>query len=225
LPGIEPVRIIVAIIVILLISIDLHELAHALVATALGDPTPRRNGQLSLNPFVHMDQVGVVLLVISSLFGYGFTYGRTLINPQALRFGPQKGGALVAAAGPATNLLLACAVGVALRIAYVKGCAFSSDMADYLSLALYVNCILFALNLLPIPPLDGFRILAGFLTPGQMYSLTPLIQYGPMLLLVFLLFSSFQSGPSPIQTVGYHIASWIYPFPIFTSPNAHLITC
>jgi Zn-dependent protease len=71
-------------IVILLISIDVHELAHAVTAYSLGDQTPKRNGQLSLNPFVHMDQAGVLILVISSLLGFPLAWGRTFIQPQSL---------------------------------------------------------------------------------------------------------------------------------------------
>src|SRR5947209_6037980 len=89
-------------IIILLISIDLHELAHAVTADRLGDSTPSRNGQLSLNPFVHMDQFGVLLLVVTSLFGTPLTWGRTFVQPQNLKFGPQRGAALVALAGPLT---------------------------------------------------------------------------------------------------------------------------
>jgi Zn-dependent protease len=94
-------------IIILLISIDVHELAHAVVADRLGDQTPRRMGELSLNPLVHMDQVGIMLLLLTSISSFGFTYGRTHVTPSNLRFGPQRGNALVAIAGPVSNLILA----------------------------------------------------------------------------------------------------------------------
>src|SRR5579872_321468 len=92
--------------IILLISIDIHELAHAIVADRLGDNTPRRMGELSLNPFTHMDQVGILLLIVTSLGFLGFTYGRTHVTPTNLKFGPQRGNAIVAIAGPLSNLLL-----------------------------------------------------------------------------------------------------------------------
>src|SRR5947209_18753163 len=91
-------------IIILLIAIDVHELAHAIVADRLGEPTPRRMGELSLNPFVHMDQVGIILLVLTSIASFGFTYGRTHVTPTNLKFGPERGNAIVAIAAPLYSL-------------------------------------------------------------------------------------------------------------------------
>src|SRR5437764_457698 len=107
-------------IVILLIAIDVHELAHAIVADRLGDPTPRRMGELSLNPFVHMDQVGIMLLLLTSISNFGFTYGRTHVSPGNLKFGPQRGNAIVAIVGPLSNLGLA-AVCAAILTVYANG--------------------------------------------------------------------------------------------------------
>lgn len=175
-------------IVILLISIDLHELAHALTANALGDPTPARNGQLSLNPFVHMDQFGILLLVITSLIGTPFTWGRTFVQPQNLKFGPQRGGAIVALAGPLTNLAVAVVLGTVLRLSFGGTISLPSNYTTFISYGFYINLVLFAINLIPIPPLDGFSIVSGLLTARQLYSLQPLIQYGPLiLLLVFII--------------------------------------
>lgn len=174
-------------IVILLIAIDVHELAHAIVADRLGDPTPRRMGELSINPFVHMDQVGVMLLLLTSISSYGFTYGRTHVTPRNLKFGPQRGNAIVAIAGPLSNLLLAAIVGGVLS-AYSRGSlALDPNVAEFLGWALTLNVLLFVLNLLPIPPLDGFTVLGGFLTARQMYSLAPLQQWGPLIILVLFI--------------------------------------
>lgn len=174
----------VEMIIILLISIDVHELAHALVADRLGDRTPRQMGELSLNPFVHMDQVGVVLLLITSLFSYGFTYGRTHVNPRNLRFGPQRGNALVALAGPLSNLILAGLLGIGLGYLLTHTVNAPVAVLNFLYLGLVINVLLFVFNLIPIPPLDGFTIVGGFLSARQMYSLAPLQQYGPMLILL-----------------------------------------
>lgn len=171
-------------IIILLISIDVHELAHAVVADRLHDPTPRRMGELSLNPFVHMDQVGVMLLLLTSISPLGFTYGRTHVTPANLKFGPQRGNALVAIAGPVSNLLLAIAIAIPLRLYAAGTVTFAASAADFLFLALQINLLLFVLNLLPIPPLDGFSVLGGFLSARQMYSLSPIRQWGPMILLL-----------------------------------------
>jgi len=198
-------------IVILLVSIDLHELAHGYVADWLGDPTPRRNGQLSLNPFVHMDQFGIILLLVTSAFGHPFTWGRTYIQPQNLKYGPQRGGAIVAAAGPLTNLGLALLLAIIVRIMLPTACASVGyigglhvtelDVANFLVNACLVNLILFALNLLPIPPLDGFSIVAGFLTPRQLYALAPYRQYAPLILLFLFLIPGSNIFPSSFPNI------------------------
>jgi Zn-dependent protease len=174
--------------IIILISIDIHELAHAIVADRLGDPTPRRMGEVSLNPFVHMDQIGLMLLVLTSLGSFGFTYGRTHVTPTNLKFGPQRGNAIVAIAGPLSNLAVAAIIGVILS-AYTAGSLSFMDItvADFLLLAMILNILLFVFNLIPIPPLDGFTVVGGFLTARQMYSLAPLQQWGPLVILVLFI--------------------------------------
>jgi len=174
--------------VILLISIDIHELAHAVVADRLGDPTPRRMGEMSLNPFVHMDQIGLVLLVITSLTGFGFTYGRTHVTPGNMKFGPQRGNAIVAIAGPLSNLALAALVAIALSAAIHGNLDINQNGIDFLSFAVQINVLLFLLNLLPIPPLDGFTVFAGFLTARQLYRLAPYQQWGPLVILLLFIF-------------------------------------
>jgi Zn-dependent protease len=176
-------------IIILLIAIDIHELAHAVVADRLGDPTPRRMGELSPNPFVHMDQIGILLLLLTSIGSLGFTYGRTHVTPSNLKFGPQRGNAIVAVVGPLSNLVLAAIIGVVLN-AVITGALNvpqPDNVANFLWLALQLNALLFVINLIPIPPLDGFTVLGGFLTARQMYSLAPLVQWGPMIILLLFI--------------------------------------
>lgn len=184
------------IIVILLISVTLHELAHAITADRLGDPTPRRNGQLTLNPAAHIDQFAMLFMVIAALAGFLFAFGRTYVNPQNLKFGPQRGGAIVAAAGPLTNLAIALVLGLFLRLNEAHGCNLfplsaneTVNAANFIFLAIEANLILFLFNLIPIPPLDGFTILSGFLTPRQLYAIAPMVQYAPYLLLILVLVS------------------------------------
>ena len=171
-------------IIILLIAIDVHELAHAVVADRLGDSTPRRMGELSLNPFVHMDQIGVMLLLLTSITAFGFTYGRTHVSPGNLKFGPQRGNAIVAIAGPLSNLALAALSAIPLTLAAGGTIQLSTDVQYFLELAMVLNVLLFVINLIPIPPLDGFTVLGGFLTARQMYSLAPLQQWGPLIILI-----------------------------------------
>lgn len=171
-------------IIIIVIAIDIHELAHAVVADRLGDPTPRRLGEISLNPMVHMDQVGVILLLLSSLAGFAFTYGRTHVTPSNLKFGPQRGNAIVAISGPISNLILAGIAGGILWASLNGRITMTFDQQNFVSLAVQLNVLLFLFNLLPIPPLDGFNVLGGFLTARQMYSLAPLQQWGPLVILL-----------------------------------------
>jgi len=185
-----------AVIIILLIAIDIHELAHAVVADRLGDDTPRRLGEVSLNPFVHMDQFGILLLLMTALSGFGFTYGRTHVTPTKMRFGPQRGNALVAIAGPISNLVLAGLISIPLTAGVNQTVQMSHSTLDFLYLAMTLNILLFVLNLIPIPPLDGFTVLAGFLSPRQLYRLAPLQQYGPLVLLVLFI------GDPQIHVIG-----------------------
>jgi Zn-dependent protease len=172
------------IIIALLIAIDVHELAHALVATWLGDDTPRRAGHLSLNPFRHMDQFGIVMLFITAISGFGFTYGFTPVNERALRFGPRYGGAIVAAAGPLANLI----TGVLVAIPYVLGSmgrfTLSANMSAALQTIFFINLFLAVFNILPLPPLDGWKVFSMFLSPRMVFDLRDYVRYGPMILLL-----------------------------------------
>lgn len=198
-------------IIILLIAIDVHELAHAVVADRLGDSTPRRMGELSLNPFVHMDQVGIILLLLTSISSFGFTYGRTHVTPTNLRFGPQRGNALVAIAGPVSNLVLAGLIGVALSLIARGTFSVSDTVYSFLVLAMFLNILLFVLNLIPIPPLDGFSVLGGFLSARQMYTLAPLQQWGPMIILVLFIFNPFGVMTTVLTPAIFHISQILCP--------------
>ncbi|GAC1334427.1 MAG: site-2 protease family protein [Chloroflexota bacterium] len=174
-------------IIIVLISIDVHELAHAIVADRLGDPTPRQRGELSLNPFVHMNQFGIVLLLVTSIYHFGFTFGLTHVNPANLKFGPQRGNAIVAIVGPLSNLVLAGLVSIPLSAGINGTISLSNDELTFLFRAMSVNIFLCIFNLLPIPPLDGFTVAGGFLSARQMYALAPLQQWGPLVVLVLFI--------------------------------------
>jgi Zn-dependent protease len=143
----------------LIVSLVLHELAHAYVATWLGDPGPRADGRLSLNPIGHLDPLGTAMFLITA-FVSDFIFGwakPVMVNPRAFRR-PQLDMALVAAAGPATNLLLALGC-----VAWIIHGDPSGTLRDVLIRAFEVNVVLGVFNLIPIPPLDGSRIVAAVL--------------------------------------------------------------
>ena len=143
----------------LLVSLVVHELAHAYVATWLGDPSPRRDGRLSFNPLVHLDPLGTAMFALTALAS-SFIFGwakPVMINARAFRR-PQVDMAIVAAAGPATNLLLALGCLAVLVHGDLDGRWF-----EVIAYAFQVNVVLGIFNLIPIPPLDGSRIVAAFM--------------------------------------------------------------
>ncbi len=149
-----------AIIVALVLGITVHEFAHAFTADRLGDSLPRRQGRLTLSPAAHLDPVGTLLFLVG-----GFGWGRPVqINPYALRAAPRVGEALVAVAGPLSNLLLAAAIAIPIRLMpYLDFLPAQEISLTLLRGILFYNLILAFFNLIPIFPLDGFAILKGLL--------------------------------------------------------------
>lgn len=170
----------VAWIVALVLGITVHEFMHAYSAHRLGDDTARLLGRLSLNPMVHLDPFGTLLLVLA-----GFGYGKPVpFNESRLR--TTIGVTFVALAGPFANLALAALCAIPLRFAgdaLVGGGVYEEVLLAIVQL----NCVLAIFNLIPIPPLDGANVVYGLLSPGQQYSWRTYQQYGPFLLLFILL--------------------------------------
>jgi len=169
---------------VLLFSLAVHEMAHAWSADRLGDHTARSLGRLTVNPIRHLDLFGTIMLVATfaiSQGGFFFGWAKPVpIDPYRLdrhRFGQ----ALVAVSGPASNLLLAIVSGLATWVAAY----FSDEVAQAMSIAFYLNIILAVLNILPIPPLDGWRFVTGLLPERWRRRLDIL---GPYEQYVFLLF-------------------------------------
>lgn len=156
-------------------GIVLHEVAHGYVADRLGDPTARLEGRLTLNPIPHIDPVGLIFLLVAKV-GWAKPVP---VNPYNFRGNIKQGLLLVALAGPATNLLVALA---SAMIWAVLG-APSTLLGDILQWTIHINVVLAFLNLIPVPPLDGSKILAGIL-PGRQSWLYSLEQYGILLLIV-----------------------------------------
>jgi Zn-dependent protease len=201
----------IAVAVILLVAFPVHEFSHALAADRLGDRTARYLGRLSLDPRVHFDPMGAGLLALSAIAG-GFFIGwakPTPVNPSNLE-GGHRGEAIVAAAGPLSNLIMAALVAVALR--FINGLGLLDPFAGsaqnllwlILNYLVLINVFLFIFNLLPIPPLDGYRVLLGLVSPRTAWQIRRYEQYG--LLLIVVVF--FLGGPV-IGPIGTHIYDFL----------------
>ena len=186
----------IAVAIVILVAFPVHEFSHALVAYRLGDSTARYQGRLTLNPVVHFDPLGGLLLAISALVG-GFFIGwakPTPVNPYNLRYG-RRGDALVALAGPLSNLVLAAIVAIPLRIIIgnpdMASTIFTNHAAAFVfnvvELFVVINIVLMLFNLLPIPPLDGWHVLLDLVNYRTAYTLRQFEQYG-FLLIVLLIF-------------------------------------
>jgi len=183
---------------VLLFSLTVHEMAHAWTADRLGDPTARLLGRVSLNPLVHADLIGTVLFPLVAL-----TTGAPLIgwakpvpvNPRRLGH-PRRDFVVVAAAGPASNLLMAFAAACALAVLPVSPQTLgetnvSAPIATILSQAMRLNVLLAVFNMIPIPPLDGGNVLAGLLPYKLALSFNRVRPYGFILLYALILTGGF----------------------------------
>lgn len=175
---------IVFVIVTLVLSVVIHEVAHGTVANALGDPTARLQGRLTLNPLAHLDWMGSVIvpLVMYSLSGFAFGWAKPVpYNPYNLknqRWGP----ALVAAAGPLSNLVLVAVFSFVFHMTHNP----LTSMAA--STVVYINAVLMIFNLFPIPPLDGSRILTSFLPARLESSYNKIFQSYGFVMIIGLVF-------------------------------------
>ncbi|MBF2622661.1 site-2 protease family protein [Listeria welshimeri] len=178
-----PLEMIPYVLVTLLIAFTIHEWAHALVVLAFGDDTAKNQGRLSLNPLVHIDLFGMLMILIA---GFGWAKP-TPVN----RFKLKKrrlGSVLVSLAGPISNLLLAI-VGVGLYALFLNYSFFTygSITETFLMIFVELNIVLFVFNLIPIPPLDGYQILVEFLPMSARVKLEPVERYAMLIFLIIAL--------------------------------------
>ena len=180
------VSIIIARVVVLIIAFTVHELSHAVTADYLGDPTPRRMGRITLNPLKHLDPIGTLLLIIA---GFGWAKP-VMVNPMNMRGNPRTSMAIVAAAGPISNLLMAAIAAVFFRLGLVSFVQSSGafSLSLLMSEFIWINLILAFFNLIPIPPLDGSKILYAILPSELVYRLRPLEQFGFLILMAVVFF-------------------------------------
>ncbi len=165
----------------ILVAITVHEYAHALMADKLGDPTPRLSGRLSLNPLVHIDNIGLILLII-----FGFGWGKPVpFDPFNLK-NPRKDAALISIAGPSSNFIMAIILSIIIRLIILFNHPFLLIIGILLEPILYINIVLGVFNLIPIHPLDGFKIVEGILPHDKALEWKELERYGLLLLLMLI---------------------------------------
>jgi Zn-dependent protease len=178
----------------LVIAVDIHEFAHSFVADKLGDPTPRINGRLTLNPLAHLDPLGTLALL---LFHVG--WGKPVpIDPFNLRH-PRRDAGLISLAGPASNLIFAIILSLIIRLPLITNYQPASPtgglLITFLISLIILSVGLAVFNLIPVPPLDGAKILFGFLPPELSRDWEETLnQYG-LIILILLLFPIFGGEP------------------------------
>lgn len=189
----QAIAIVVVLAVMLLIAFPFHEFSHALAAYRLGDGTAKLFGRLTLDPRVHFDPLGGMLLILSMVTtGFGIGWAKpTPVNPMNLA-GGRRGEAIVAFAGPASNLVLAIAAAIPYRFILVSEMDVPTFVHLVFHLFILVNVALMLFNLIPVPPLDGSKVLYALLDPRTAFSVRPILeQYGTLILLAAVFFPIF----------------------------------
>lgn len=207
----------------LLIGIGFHEFCHAFAANALGDRLPASQGRVTLNPFAHLDPAGTVMMLF-----VGFGWGKPVqFNPFGLKVSPKTATLLVSLAGPLSNFAAAGLLGIPIKLGWVPYINplisdprslrfFVNGTADYVGLfltaAVYFNVILGIFNLIPLHPLDGFKVALGLLPDELANEWAKTAQYGVGLLMLLILLPIF-IGYSPLtQIMGPSVAGLVRLF-------------
>jgi len=193
LGGIDLVQVLL-LLVVLIASLSVHEAAHAFAADRLGDPTARQLGRLSINPAVHVDPIGTLLFPLIAfmtnvpLIGWAKPVP---VDPRYLKH-PKRDFAIIAAAGPASNLVMATLAAMVLAVipgpapGDIAGRAVLRPLHQLLDLFVYLNVLLAVFNMIPVPPLDGGNVMLGLLPPNLAAGYSQLRQYGFVILYVLM---------------------------------------
>lgn len=190
-------------IIALIGAISLHEYAHAWAATKLGDPTPKLQGRLTVNPLKHLDPYGTIFLLLA-----GFGWGKPVITNPTYYKRPKVDYAITSLAGPLSNLILALIFSLPGTIATIVGYDIANNtLINFAEIAYYINILLFVFNLLPIYPLDGSKVVMALMKNQR--AIYQYIAVGPKLLFLIL-----------IINIWYPIFTWFF---IFSSSVVNII--
>lgn len=174
-------------IAILFMSVIIHEVSHGYVADIMGDPTARLAGRLTLNPIKHLDPIGSVIVpILTSLAGFTFGWAKPVpYNPYNLK-NKRLGEFVIASAGPFSNIVIALVFGILIRLTYQTG--INSPFVEISSYIVIINIVLAVFNLIPLPPLDGSKLLFSIL-PDQYGRIRQTLEtYAPFFVLIAVLF-------------------------------------
>ncbi|MCK5096079.1 MAG: site-2 protease family protein [Candidatus Pacebacteria bacterium] len=192
-------------IAILIMSIVIHEVAHGYVAEMLGDPTARMAGRLTLNPLPHLDMMGSIILpliLVVTQAGFVFGWAKPVpYNPYNLRKG-KWGPAIVAIAGPLSNIFFALIFGMVLR--FGGGLGLPEAFIDISVYIVFINILLAVFNMIPVPPLDGSKVLSAFLPYRHMHMMEQLERYG-FIVILFIVFFLWESVVAPIVGLIFYL--------------------
>ena len=184
-----------------LLALSFHEFAHALAADRMGDPTPRQNGRLTINPLAHLDVIGTIMLVL-----YKFGWAKPVpINPNNFK-NYRVGSLITALAGPLSNFVLAL---ISVFLYSIPSLSNAGVWSEMLFSFIIINLVLAAFNIIPIPPLDGSHILESLLPYKYAVMYEKYAVYGPILLILLIVSDAFNYVLYPIVNVLYGLIMFV----------------
>jgi Zn-dependent protease len=178
-----------------LLAITVHEFTHGYIAYKFGDPTAKLAGRLTFNPISHLDPIGTIILVLTQMIGWAKPVP---VDPRYFK-NPRTDMLWVSLGGPAANLVAAAILAILIHVLiFLTGGQLSGQVSTFILVPLYmillfavrINIVLAIFNLIPVPPLDGSKILSGLLPRRQAYEFEKLEPYGPIILLIVLMFTN-----------------------------------